>query len=117
MTPESRLLQSIRLHCSRDNVRLFRQQTGMAWTGVVIQRSERTITLKDYRPFHSGFTGLADLTGWVTRDSVAVFAALECKAGRREATEEQERFLDAVRAAGGIAGVARSVEDAVALLR
>jgi hypothetical protein len=89
----------------------------MAWTGDIIQRSAQTITLKDYRPFRSGFEGLADLTGWVTRDGRAIFVALELKAGRRQATEEQERFLDAVRKAGGVAGVARTVEEAVELLR
>jgi hypothetical protein len=117
MTPESKLLAEIRLACSRDNVRLFRQNSGMAWTGDIIQRSAQTITLKDYRPFRSGFEGLADLTGWVTRGDVAVFVAMELKAGRRQATEDQARFLEAVRKAGGVAGVARTVAEAVALLR
>jgi len=116
VTPESRLLAEIRL-LSTGPVRLFRQQTGMAWTGDVVSRTATTITLRDYRPFRSGFTGLADLTGWVTRDGVAVFTALELKAGRRRATEEQAKFLDAVRAAGGVAGVCRSVSEAVELLR
>ena len=117
MTPESRLAAGIRLACSRGPIRLFRQQVGLAWTGTVIQRSARTITLQDYRPFKSGFTGLADFTGWVTRDDVAVFAALEVKSARGRVTDEQAAFLDAVRRAGGIAGVARSVDDAIALLR
>lgn len=117
MTPESRLAAEIRLACSHGPIRLFRQNTGLAWTGTVIQRSASTITLQDYRPFKSGFTGLADFTGWVTRDEVAVFAALEVKSARGRVTDEQGAFIAAVQRAGGVAGVARSVEEATALLR
>lgn len=47
---------------------------------------------------------------------VAVFAAVEVK-DRGRATPQQTAFIDMVRAAGGLAGIARSVPDALAILR
>ena len=43
-------------------------------------------------------------------------AAIEVKAERGRVTPEQQRFIDVVREAGGVAGVARSVDDARAIL-
>ena len=47
---------------------------------------------------------------------VAVFTSLEVKAERGRVSPEQRQWLEAVQAAGGIAGVARSVEEAERLL-
>lgn len=44
------------------------------------------------------------------------FLAVEVKTPRGRVTEAQERFLAAVRRAGGVAGVARSVDDALRLV-
>lgn len=46
-----------------------------------------------------------------------VFVAVECKTPNGRTTEEQGRFLAAVRAKGGRAGVARCAADAVAIAR
>jgi hypothetical protein len=62
--------------------------------------------------------GMSDLTGWTTvTDSgsgahYAAYTAIEVKSKRGRPTPEQSAFLDAVRRAGGRAGIARSVEDA-----
>lgn len=45
------------------------------------------------------------------------FLAVEVKVPGQHPTPEQRRFIDGVVKAGGIAGVARSVEDALALLK
>jgi hypothetical protein len=45
-----------------------------------------------------------------------VFTALEIKAATGRLSEEQRRFLAIVQQLGGIAGVARSVQDAQGLL-
>lgn len=42
--------------------------------------------------------------------------AIECKSERGRTTEEQDRWLEQVRKYGGVAGVARSVEEAFALV-
>lgn len=109
---EQQIQQHIRLACSSGNTRLFRNNTG---------------TLKDQhgRPVTFGLAkGSADLIGWrtitVTPDmvgsTVAVFASIEVKSATGRLRPEQQQWLEAVQAAGGIAGVARSVEDAQALL-
>lgn len=59
---------------------------------------------------------------WVGH-TVAVFSAIECKASdwKFRPTDDhaaaQQRFIDLVRAAGGFAGFARSVDDAKEILR
>jgi hypothetical protein len=58
-----------------------------------------------------GGTGGADLIGWATVGQQAVFLAVEVKRKGRAATPEQEGFLSAVRAFGGIGVLAYSVQD------
>jgi hypothetical protein len=68
--------------------------------------------------------GSADLIGWrtvtITPDMVgqqmAIFASIEVKTPTGKLRPEQKQWLTVVQASGGIAGVARSVEDAVAIL-
>ena len=105
---EQQIQQEIRIACGTGPVRLFRNNTG---------------TLRDQhgRPVQFGLCkGSADLIGWrtvtVTPDmvgaQVAVFLSIEVKTPTGRLRPEQQQWLDAVQAAGGIAGVARSVEDA-----
>jgi hypothetical protein len=109
---EQQIQQQIRLSCSRGPVRLYRNNTG---------------TLRDQhgRPVSFGLCkGSADLIGWTTRtitqemvgQQVAVFTSIEVKAASGRLRPEQRQWLDAVQTAGGVAGVARSVDDARALL-
>lgn len=57
--------------------------------------------------------GMADIMG-VLRDGRTI--ALEVKSLTGKVQPHQQEFLDRIRGAGGVAGVVRSVEDAVALL-
>jgi hypothetical protein len=109
---EQQIQQHIRLACSNGPVRLFRNNTG---------------TLRDQhgRPVTFGLAkGSADLIGWTTRtitpemvgQQVAVFTSIEVKSATGRLRPEQQQWLEAVQAAGGIACVARSVEDAQAAL-
>ena len=113
MASEQQIQQHIRIACSNGNTRLFRNNTG---------------TLKDAngRPVQFGLCkGSADLIGWRTvtvtpemvGTQVAVFLSIEVKTATGRLRPEQQQWLDAVQAAGGIAGVARSVSDAETLLR
>ena len=112
MASEQTIQQHIRLQCSRGAARLFRNNTG---------------TLRDAngRPVQFGLAkGSADLIGWTTRtitpdmvgQQVAVFTSIEVKTATGRLRPEQRQWLDAVQSAGGIAGVARSVDDALDLL-
>ena len=68
--------------------------------------------------------GSADLIGWrtitITPDmvgqQVAVFTSLEIKTPTGRLAPAQRHWLHAVEGAGGIAGVARSVSDALAIV-
>ena len=111
----------ILLTCSRGDTRLFRQNVGQGWAGRLVSNQAGRVTLKDARPLIAGLcTGSSDLIGWrsieVTADMVgrrlAVFAAVEVKSSTGRPTEQQRAFLAAVQDAGGVACVARSVEDA-----
>jgi len=105
---EQRIQQEIRLAVSHGSARLFRNNTG---------------TLRDQngRPVQFGLCkGSADLIGWkrvtitpeMVGSTVAVFTSIEVKTPTGRIRPEQQQWLDAVQTAGGIAGVARSVEDA-----
>lgn len=59
-----------------------------------------------------GSPGGSDLIGW-SKDGR--FLAVEVKTAKGRATKEQLAFIAAVRASGGYAGIARSVEDAIAI--
>jgi hypothetical protein len=113
LASEQTIQQHIRIACSTGDTRLFRNNTG---------------TLKDAngRPVQFGLCkGSADLIGWkrvtitpeMVGTQVAVFTSIEVKTATGRLRPEQQQWLDAVQAAGGIAGVARSVSDAEALLR
>jgi hypothetical protein len=113
MASEQSIQQHIRIACSTGQTRLFRNNTG---------------TLRDQhgRPVSFGLCkGSADLIGYRTvtitpemvGQQVAVFASIEVKTptgGRIR--PDQRAWMETVQSAGGIAGVARSVEDAKALL-
>lgn len=67
--------------------------------------------------------GGSDLIGWrtvtITPDMigrrVSIFLALEVKTPTGKPTPEQENFIQAVRRAGGLAGVVRSADDAIGI--
>ena len=110
---EQQIQQHIRLACGKGDCRLFRNNTG---------------TLKDAngRPVQFGLCkGSADLIGWkqvtITQDMVgqqiAVFLSIEVKTSTGRLRPEQQQWLNAVQAAGGVAGVARSVDDAHAIVK
>ena len=112
---ETDIQQRIRLAVgTRSDLRLFRNQVGQL-------PDPRT-----GRPVQFGLArGSADLIGWrtitVTPDMVgsrlAVFTSIEVKTATGRLTPQQRNWLEAVRLAGGIAGVARSVADALQITK
>ena len=111
---EAAIQQSVRLALgSHPAVRMFRNNSG----AYKDPRSGRVIR-------YGLATGSADLIGWqsvlITQDMVgqrfARFVSVEVKAPKGRMTPEQETWRAAVLKAGGIAVVARSVEDVRFLL-
>jgi hypothetical protein len=122
---ETAFVKQLILKFSRGAVRLFRQNTAMAWVGEVVNRTPDTLTLRNPRPLHAGLCrGSSDLIGWqsvtITPDmvgqTVALFVALEAKTAKGVASDDQRQFVDVVNRAGGRAGIVRSDSDVEAVL-
>lgn len=105
----------------------FRANVGTAWASNDIAKlADGTLILRDPRPFSTGLpAGFSDVFGMVptviTPDmvgqTVAVFTALECKSSKGRARDAQERFVRAVKLAGGRAGFTRDVASAEAIAK
>lgn len=126
MTSERQIQNEIR-NALADAGLFFRANVGKAWTGDQAHRiSPQVLHLQNPRPFDTGLPpGFSDLFGAtpikITDDMVgqtlAVFTAIEVKSATGRVSMRQERFLDAVARVGGFGGVARSVDDALRILR
>jgi hypothetical protein len=112
--PETDLQQRIRLALgTHPDARLFRNQVG----SLPDPRTGRLVTFGLAR-------GSADLIGWRTvvvtpemvGQRIAVFTSIEVKTPTGRLAPAQQHWLHAVRTAGGVAGVVRSVNDAIKLI-
>ena len=113
MTSERDIQSAILLALSRGPTRLLRINAGVAWQGTVIERTPQRLVLARPYAIRLAAPGVSDLIGWTEGGR---FVAVEVKGPRGRVTAEQAAFLDLVRRSGGLAGVARSVEDAWAIL-
>lgn len=122
---ENPIMRLILRECGQGDARLFRNNVGTGWVGERVRHEPDLLVLRNPRPLHAGLcVGSSDLIGWRTitvtpemvGQQVAVFVAVESKSLRGSAKEAQTNFIEAVRRAGGLAGVARSVEDAREIL-
>lgn len=94
-------------------VRLFRNTCGEGWQGKVVGKTADTVTLLRPRYVTFGLApGSADLIGW----HGGRFLAIEVKTDIGRTRVDQSKFIAAVLASGGIAGIARSDRDALALI-
>ena len=112
MTSERDTQTSILLALSHGQTRLLRINAGVAWQGTVIERTEHRLVLARPYAIRLAAPGVSDLIGWTQ----GRFVAIEVKASRGRVTDEQKAFIDLVRRSGGLAGVARSIDDARAIL-
>lgn len=114
MNPETKIQRAILVALSEAGSTVFRCETGNFWTGDIIHKTGKQVTLANARMVPAGLTkGGSDIIGW-TQDGR--FLAIEVKTQKGRATPEQIRFINAVNASGGIAGICRSVEDALQLI-
>jgi hypothetical protein len=109
---EQQTQQQIRLALSRGPVRLWRNNTGM-----LLDRQGRPVTFGLCKG-SSDLIGLRSVTIGPEHvgQTLAVFAAVEVKAPNGRTTAEQGAFIEQVTAMGGLAGVARTVGEAAAIL-
>jgi hypothetical protein len=102
---ETELVQKIRLEASKHGITLFRNNVG---------------ALKDIngRLVRYGLSkGSSDLIGWRKIHGIAQFIAIEVKSPTGTVKPEQLTFINAVLNSGGLAGVCRSVEDFLNLIK
>lgn len=113
---ESQIQTDIRLKISEMRAGMFlRYQVG-------------TFLTMDGRPVKIGVVGASDLLGIVPHvvtaedvgKTIGVFCAIETKKEKdstdKERKKKQAAFIRVVRSYGGVAGIARSVADAVAIV-
>jgi hypothetical protein len=122
---EADIHAEIMMSLGHGQTRIFRNHVAKGWTGEFV-RSEAVYTvLKNARRASFGLcVGSSDMIGFkktlITPDmvgnNVAVFTAIEAKAKAGRTSAEQNAFLRVVQQAGGLAGVARSVEEAQAII-
>ena len=113
--PETKLQARIMLALSEAGCTVWRNESALAWVGRVIHQQGDTVTLAGARRLRAGLcTGSSDLIG--IHKPTGRLVAIEVKTSTGRATPEQRTFIDAVLAAGGIAGIARSPEEALSLL-
>ena len=120
----SDLQAEIMLALSKGDTRVFRTNAGQAWAGKIVRRTAHSITLSPAYPIRLGPIGYSDLNGFsplIVRPEdvgvrVAVATSIEVKWGRDRVRPEQAAFIELVLASGGRAGIARSIEDARAIV-
>lgn len=139
-TSETNILKILMLKLSKCGVVIFRNNVGTGWIGKVhrvtkpvlvhinnapIYLSSGDIVIKDPRPLNAGlFNGSSDLIGWKTIEvtpemvgkKLAVFTSIEGKKHNGRISPTQAVWIQNVRNAGGIAGVARTDDEAEMLV-
>jgi hypothetical protein len=113
------LLSKFKMGC------FFRNNTGVGWAGKA-SKIGNDVFIKDARPLRAGLiNGSSDIIGWhpmkitpeMVGKTISVFVAIEVKADKSRPKENQLNFIEQVRKAGGIAGIANVPEDALAILK
>lgn len=112
---ETNIGKEILIAASKAGHRLFLNARGRGWVGGKAVVAGGVVTLRGASQvkFGVGPDGASDLIGW-TRNGL--FAAIEVKTETGSIREGQPEFIEAVRRSGGVAGIARSVADAMAIL-
>lgn len=108
MTTTIELQDAIMLAAAEDGVRLFRNNSGVAR----FKRKDGKTAFVRYGVGPAGGGG-GDLLGWRMRDGK--FVSVEVKIGYDKSDEDQLKWRRWVLAGNGLAGEARSVEDARAI--
>ena len=114
INPETQIQRRIMLRLSEAGCTVWRNETSGAWLGKIIHKAGNQVTIANAHMMVFGLAvGSSDIIGIAPNGK---FLAVEIKTTTGRATKEQLAFIEAVRAAGGIAGIARTPEEALALI-
>lgn len=117
---ETDLQRQIQIELSSNTTRLLRNNVGYAWQGGNFEIRDGKLVSGAARYIAFGLApGSSDLIGphsmlvtpAMVGQRIAIFAAVEVKKKARR-TPEQVRFVETMQNLGGLAGFARSVEEA-----
>ncbi|MBP2629861.1 MAG: hypothetical protein H6Q70_489 [Firmicutes bacterium] len=125
---EHDIQNSIRLAISENKLGVsFRTNVGQGWTGEkIIKNPNGSITIFKPRPFDTGLpTGFSDLlvinptiiSPKMVGKQIAIAGFIEVKNLRGKPTTDQENFIERMQELGAKAGIARSPDDALKILR
>lgn len=108
---EKYIQNEILLELPKLGVTGFRSNVGEAWTGnEIIELPNGDVLIRNARRFKTGLPkGFSDTFGII--HGTGQFLAMEVKRPGKKPTTPQQNFIDHVIRCGGVAGVARSVED------
>lgn len=115
MNKETKIQRLIMVKLSEAGHTVWRNETGRFWTGIPIHKDGQTVTLKNAMMIPLGLcVGSSDLIG--LQYQTGRFFAIEVKTDTGRASSAQKKFIRYVQQQGGIAGIARSPEEALQLL-
>ena len=107
------------------NIRTYRNNTGEAWQGKSSRTSLGHVVIENPQRVKYGLKkGSSDLIGIyqieitpeMVGKKIGIFTAIEIKTEKGVVSKEQKDFINTITKLGGIAGTARSVEDAIGLI-
>lgn len=115
MNPETKIQRLIMMELSKAGHTVWRNETGRFWSGAVIHRDGQTTTLGNAAMIPVGLCkGSSDIIG--IHGTTGQFIAIEVKTKTGRASKEQINFINHVNKNKGIAGIARSPQEALDLL-
>ncbi|MFH5927131.1 VRR-NUC domain-containing protein [Roseomonas xinghualingensis] len=123
---EAEIQAAIQRDLGRGETRIFRNHVGQGWTGELVKSDDGVVVLRNARPARFGLAdGSHDLIGirrlLITPEMVGghigAFLSVEVKSPTGRTSASQDRWTNMVRAFGGLAGAARSVDQARLIAR
>lgn len=105
-------MREIQLALSDAGHRVVRVNAGRGWVGPSTRHGDGSVTIRNAQPFLGLPDGVSDLIGCANDGA---FVAIEVKTKTGRLSPAQAAYIDMMRRLGGRAGVARSIEEALAI--
>ena len=116
MNQETKIQRQIMLALSAAGHTVWRNETGRFWTGRIIHKENTSVTLSNAIMIPCGLAvGSCDLIG--IQAGTGRFFGIEVKTPKGRVSKEQKNFIEHVKKMGGLAGIARTPEEALNLLK
>ena len=105
-------MREISLALSAAGHRLVRVNAGRGWVGPTTRHGDGSVTIRNAQPFVGVPDGVSDLIG-CAKDGA--FVAIEVKTKTGRPSDAQTAYIAMVHRLGGRAGIARTVDEALAI--